>query len=682
MISLLLPYWNRQDAADKALALIEEQYSDLDLEVIVIDDGSPVPFVSPKTSLNLRVIRLELKGEPKSPCLCWNIGAREAKGDIIVLSCIEVLHEKPVLGAMLAELKEPNDYVLAATYCPDTDEWHCHSTKVNPSAFPIPSGTGRAFCGMLFKSHYWAAGGWDEDYREGAGYEDVDWIYRLRKVGTTFKIRDDLVVIHPKKGATLDWGAAKFERNLKLLHKKWHVTFCCLQAGNYCGRGVEYVNKLFDMVARNYSGAFRFVCLTDNPEGLNPLIEVKELPSDLERWYGKLYFFKKGVFPEGERVVFMDLDTVIVGKLDDLIYDGPFATLTDFYFPDRVGPAVMMWRVSDTTYRVWDAWVEQGKPRNEMGDLWWLNTLDDGGFAVYADRLQKLYPGAFVSYKAHCRSGLPKGARVVCFHGRPRPHEVDDEWVAMAYAGKTASELETVSNTARETVQGNIRSACNRPLPWLEIEKPHDGEIAVVGGGPSLPEFLGELKGKRVIAVNGTHAYLLSKGIVPDHHLIIDARPENIRFLSGARHHFLASQCDPSLFDKAQNVTVVHMNTENVLDAIPPTIKPINLISSGSTVGLAGIAIAYCLGYRKIFVYGMDSSFEDSKHAYPQAQDDRVIEAEVGGRTFKTTPWMVAQAQQFQAIAAELANDGCEIYVRCRGLLGHVAWLMSLREAA
>jgi len=26
-----------------------------------------------------------------------------------------------------------------------------------------------------------------------------------------------------------------------------------------------------------------------------------------------------------------------------------------------------------------------------------------------------------VSYKVHCRAGVPAGARVVCFHGRPKP---------------------------------------------------------------------------------------------------------------------------------------------------------------------------------------------------------------------------------------------------------------------
>ena len=33
------------------------------------------------------------------------------------------------------------------------------------------------------------------------------------------------------------------------------------------------------------------------------------------------------------------------------------------------------------------------------------------------------------SYKYHCGDGLPDDARVVCFHGRPKPADVSDGWV-------------------------------------------------------------------------------------------------------------------------------------------------------------------------------------------------------------------------------------------------------------
>jgi hypothetical protein len=703
MISLILPYWDRQQAADAALRRISELYQGLDLEVVVVDDGNAVPFVVPEgLSVPVNLVRRPLKDSPSSCIAAWNDGVAAAAGDVIVLSCIEVLHEKPVLDEMLRELRAigAGGYVLAAAWCPELDEWHCHSRKRSKGAYPIPDGTGRSFCGMMHKELFWRAGGFDLDYAAGAGYEDVDFIYRMLKAGAEFRVRDDLVVIHPKTGASISWPAEMFARNLALLEEKWPngperpITFCCLQAGNYCERGAEYVNKLFDMVARSLPGgtSFRFVCLTDDRTGLDHRIEVMALPEDLERWYGKLYLFKRGVFHDGSRVVYFDLDTVIIGGLDNLLsYRGRFATLVDFFFPERVGPAVMAWEAGAVS-EVWERWVEAGMPRNELGDLWWLNQLGDGEFARQADKLQELFPSMFCSFKRDCHPNPPDGAKVVCFHGLPRPHEVDVEWVVMAWkiGGSIPANLQVVSNTLPEQVALNIAAACALDHPWLPLVDGHAGEIAVVGGGPSIERKLDELRlrvasGVKVIATNGAHAYLVEKGIVPDYHMIIDARPENARFITGqAAHYLLASQCAPEIYAAANGpVTVVHMNTQGVLDSIPENEKPVNLISSGSTVGLAAIAVAFCLGYRKIAVYGMDSSYEADHHAYRQSENDqdREIEAVAGGRKFKTTPWMVAQVQAFQKLAHELAQADCEIDVRSYGLLGHVAWLMT-REAA
>jgi len=38
-----------------------------------------------------------------------------------------------------------------------------------------------------------------------------------------------------------------------------------------------------------------------------------------------------------------------------------------------------------------------------------------------------------VSYKRHCRNGVPKDADIVCFHGKPRPWETSEEWALRWY---------------------------------------------------------------------------------------------------------------------------------------------------------------------------------------------------------------------------------------------------------
>jgi len=220
MISLLLPYWNRQEAADKALASIRTHYSDLDLEIIVVDDGSPVPFKIPE-GMDIKVIRMPDKTEPKSPINCWNAAAREAASNVLVLSCIEVIHVSPILEQLTKDL-EKDEYRHAAAWCPEHGEWHVHSTVEVPDC---PKGSALGFCAAIHKELYWRAGGFDEIYREGAGYEDRDFVRKLHSVGARFVKRDDLKVIHPKTGAYINWGKEKFYRNFAIYQSRWpHCT--------------------------------------------------------------------------------------------------------------------------------------------------------------------------------------------------------------------------------------------------------------------------------------------------------------------------------------------------------------------------------------------------------------------------------------------------------------------------
>lgn len=220
MISLILPYWKRQAAADKALELIAATYEGEDVEVIVVDDGDPEPFIEPRLALDLRVIRLPRKDVPKSPVTCWNEGVKAARGDVIALSCIEVLHRGPVLLAMdeALDIMGEDAYILSAAWCPEQHAWHTHSSVEVPQC---PPGTGLAFLGVLNRSLYDRAGGFDEAYRDGAGYEDRDFIHRLHRAGAQFVIRDDLVVTHPKTGATIKWPPEAFSRNKMIFEEKW-----------------------------------------------------------------------------------------------------------------------------------------------------------------------------------------------------------------------------------------------------------------------------------------------------------------------------------------------------------------------------------------------------------------------------------------------------------------------------
>lgn len=179
----------------------------------------------------------------------------------------------------------------------------------------------------------------------------------------------------------------------------------------------EYVTRLFYGVMTNSSRKIRFVVYTDSDEDM-PGDKVS-LTENLPGWWSKLELFRKF---EG-RTVFFDLDTIITGSLEPLYdYDGPMAIIRDFYNPSILSTGVMAWNSpmqflypSEDEKR-----IIMENPR-AMDQHYIVRKLTERKWNI--DIVQDIIP--LVSYKAHCRDGgVPKEARIVCFHGKPRPHEV------------------------------------------------------------------------------------------------------------------------------------------------------------------------------------------------------------------------------------------------------------------
>ena len=203
---------------------------------------------------------------------------------------------------------------------------------------------------------------------------------------------------------------------------------CCVAVRNYQRRQAEYVNKLAAMVRRNLSLPFRFVCVTDDPSGLTADIETIQAPVHLrgaQGWFTKLYLFSPGLFPHGSRVVFFDLDTLVMANIDDFAaYGGPFAMLGGFSreYHGRFGSGIMLWEAG-TLDHVWTKWLAQNCPIGDGTDDSWIVSQTN------PHPLQQKLPG-IVSFKFHkCRDGMPQAARVCVFQRRPKPHDCEAKWV-------------------------------------------------------------------------------------------------------------------------------------------------------------------------------------------------------------------------------------------------------------
>lgn len=245
-----------------------------------------------------------------------------------------------------------------------------------------------------------------------------------------------------------------------------------------------------------------------------------------------------------------------------------------------------------------------------------------------------------------------------------------------------------VCNTEDREVFGNINAAVARDLPWLHLAAPHDGIAVIVGGGPSMKALLPMIaahqrSGHKVFAVNGTIPILASADVTPDYFVLLDARPHNQGFIypNKGTKYLIASQCSPGVFDAlaGHDVTLWHPAYPGIQEHIGD--RDCALIGGGTTVGLQAMSVAFCMGYRSIHLYGLDSSYSTvgESHAYAQAAnvEDPCEGYWVGGKEYIAAPWMARQAMEFQTAAQQLAEEDTVIQVHGYGLLPAIAKAMS-----
>ena len=208
------------------------------------------------------------------------------------------------------------------------------------------------------------------------------------------------------------------------------INIVCLKWGNKYG--AEYVNRLYAAVQRHVDRRcwpqVRFLCFTDDGQGIAPGIEIHGLPySDrLDIWWNKLWLFSLEMpIPVGETIFYIDLDTLITRDITDLIQAPaqPITVLRDFYHgiartAGDMGSGLMSWQHGDYD-RIWqEFWRDPDGHRQRLeplGDQKWIEICTQGQRQYWQDR----FPDRVVSFKVHCQWGLPDRASIICYHGRP-----------------------------------------------------------------------------------------------------------------------------------------------------------------------------------------------------------------------------------------------------------------------
>ncbi len=214
------------------------------------------------------------------------------------------------------------------------------------------------------------------------------------------------------------------------------ATIICMKWGTRYG--ADYVNRLYGMVARHLSLPFQLVCFTDDAQGIDERVSIRDLPplelpaETPERGWNKLTTLQAELGGLQGEALFLDLDVVIVDQIDDFFtYPAEFAIILDGKLRRRQIGNSSVYRFKIGKY---DDILQhfrrdfahiQRRYRNEQAFLS-AEIRKRGELSFWPEAWCPSFkydcmPSWPMTY--FCDAPIPKGAKIVVFHGHPKPPE-------------------------------------------------------------------------------------------------------------------------------------------------------------------------------------------------------------------------------------------------------------------
>lgn len=269
------------------------------------------------------------------------------------------------------------------------------------------------------------------------------------------------------------------------------------------------------------------------------------------------------------------------------------------------------------------------------------------------------------------------------------------------------TKVNTATATPYEEIIEKIKVNIKKPylrlhqLPEFRKVKGADVPIAIVGGGPSVANYIDEIKKFRtIIACGSAHDYLRQQGIVPSYCTVCDPDPISADYLNLAHPEtkfLISTGCDEKVFEVLKDKPIVmwHCHSDEYSEELAKLEKDYQAVGGGCTVGLRSISIAILLGYSNLHLFGFDSclGIDDTHHAYGFATDKeeigQIYEIKLGliednkplenSKTYRCAGYQIAQAEHFKEFYLNYGQ-----YFKPKfygeGLLPHMYALIKLEE--
>lgn len=364
---------------------------------------------------------------------------------------------------------------------------------------------------------------------------------------------------------------------------KTAVVCCFTPGGDYDAHYQEYVGRLAEGVHNNTSFPVDFHCITimdlQCVEGVRQIIPGRD---NWKGWHIKAELFRPGLWKGYDRVLYLDLDTQITGNLDDITQSSErLVMLRDFYRPSIAETGMILWTPKDLE-GLYDAFTRRMPKRTEKDATIIASHVKALGItpSFFQDRHR------VGSYKVSLVDNSLEWQKfqVICYHGRPRPHEIgwdlDKKLLRTGPHGDRLVERKTKEYT---------RSTAVKPI-WK------GEDCFIIGGGPSLNgiDLDRLLEGQNVLGINDGYKFecctvcFFGDTVWHGHHVKALAK-------WGKPIWTIAGVIDP-------NVKFLEQLNSGLRD------DP-REVAWNSNSGFAGLNLALHLGAKRIFLLGFDMDF-------------------------------------------------------------------------
>ena len=220
VVSIVMAYYERAALLKTTLASFKTLGYSNDVEVIIVDDGSiREPLAIDASEYEFRIKCIIIPSSKKrhiNSCVPYDVGFEQANGDVVIIQNPECIHLDNIVNHALHNSNDTN-YLSYSCYSLNEestkrisengwererirfhaepraagsdgqDGWYNHS-KYKPNAYH--------FCSAISGINLKLLGGFDARYAKGIGFDDDEFLYRVRAFPLTVKIVDDLSVLH------------------------------------------------------------------------------------------------------------------------------------------------------------------------------------------------------------------------------------------------------------------------------------------------------------------------------------------------------------------------------------------------------------------------------------------------------------------------------------------------------